>query len=107
MDRSIKLLGIAGSLGAASRNRAALEAMRALVPADAVLARFDLAEVPLYNPDLDGQTSPDAVAKLKAAITEADALILATPEYNYGMSGVMKNAIDWASRPAFRSPLAG
>lgn len=107
MAQEVRLLGIAGSLSAASRNRAALETLSRRMPAGTALTLHDLAGVPLYNADLDGDAPPAAVTALKAAITEADALIFASPEYNYGVPGVLKNAIDWASRPAFRSPLAG
>jgi chromate reductase len=64
-----------------------------------------LDDVPLYNGDLDGETPPPAVKRLKTAIAEADGLVICSPEYNYGIPGVLKNAIDWASRPGFASPL--
>ena len=60
---------------------------------------FDIADIPLYNGDLDGDEKPAPVAALKRAIGEADGLLVVTPEYNYGMPGVLKNALDWASRP--------
>ncbi len=66
-----------------------------------------LAELPLYNGDHDGEFAPEAAKTLKAAIAAADGIILASPEYNYGMSGVLKNALDWASRPAYSSVLKG
>jgi chromate reductase len=68
---------------------------------------FDLAGVPLYNGDVEAAGDPEAVTALKGAIREADALLIATPEYNFGVPGVLKNAIDWASRPPGKSPLNG
>jgi chromate reductase len=66
-----------------------------------------LSEIPLYDADLEAQGDPEPVQALKAAIGEADALLVATPEYNHGVPGVLKNAIDWASRPARSSVLGG
>ncbi len=106
-DRPLRLLGLAGSLRARSYNRALLEAARDLVPEDVRLDLFDLAPIPLYNADLDNDTDrPEPVNRLKAAIREADGVLIASPEYNYGVPGVLKNALDWASRPGFRSPMA-
>lgn len=102
----MKLLLISGSLRDGSLNTALLNAAGELL-GDKVtwqLAKID--DVPLYNQDLDGDTKPASVDRLKAQIDEADALVIATPEYNYGIPGVLKNAIDWASRPAFKSVLA-
>jgi len=104
----MKILGIAGSLRRGSYNRALVEAARGLMPAGIALETFELDDIPLYNRDLDVDgLRPSEVERLKRSIAEADALLLATPEYNYGVSGVLKNAIDWASRPAMKSPLAG
>jgi len=66
---------------------------------------FDIGSLPHYNADLDGDAAPEPVRALKAAIAAADALLFVTPEYNYGMPGVLKNAIDWASRPGYKSVL--
>jgi chromate reductase len=68
---------------------------------------FDLASIPAYNADLETEDVPQPVAALKSAIGEADALLIATPEYNRSISGVLKNALDWASRPAAQSCLSG
>jgi len=104
----MKVLGIAGSLRRASYNRALVEAARALAPADVVIEAFELDGIPPYNGDLEADgLRPGDVERFKKAIADADALLVATPEYNYGVSGVLKNAIDWASRPAMKSPLAG
>ena len=94
----IAILGIAGSLRQASYNRAALRAAERLVPEGARLDIFDLAGIPLFNQD-DEKNLPPRVVELKRSIRAADAVLLATPEYNYSMPGVLKNAIDWASRP--------
>jgi len=107
MPQDVHVLGLVGSLSANSRNRAVLETLVARMPAGAVLTRHDLGAVPPYNADLDGDQPPEPVVALKDAISRADALLFACPEYNYSIPGVLKNAIDWASRPAFRSPLAG
>jgi len=104
----MKVLGIAGSLRRASYNRALIEAARALAPAGVVVDPFELGGIPLYNGDLEADgLRPSEVERFKKAIADTDALLVATPEYNYGVSGVLKNAIDRASRPAMRSPLAG
>jgi chromate reductase len=66
---------------------------------------FDLGDLPLYNQDIEDAGEPAAVAAFKRAIAQADALLVATPEYNHGVPGVLKNAIDWASRPRVTSPL--
>ena len=104
----LRVLGVAGSLRDGSLNRALLRAAAELAPEGMRIEPFELDEIPLYNGDLDRDgVRPEAVERFKAAIAEADGLLIATPEYNYGIPGVLKNAIDWASRPALRSPLAG
>lgn len=105
-EPTIRVLGIAGSLRAGSYNRALLRAARELAPDGMEIRIFDgLGAIPLYDADLEARGDPGPVAALKAAIREADALLVATPEYNYGVPGVLKNAIDWASRPAGSSVL--
>jgi chromate reductase len=102
------LLGIPGSLRRGSYNRSLLEAASELAPRGTRIDIFDLDDIPLYNADLDADDiRPFEVTRLKDAIADADALLVATPEYNYNVSGVLQNAIDWASRPALKSPLAG
>jgi len=104
----LRVLGIAGSLRAGSYNRALLEAARELAPAGMEIEIFaGLREIPPYDQDVDAAGAPEPVAALKRAIAGADALLVATPEYNYSVPGVLKNAIDWASRPATTSPLYG
>ncbi len=104
----VRVLGVAGSLRRGSHNRKLLEAARDLAPDGVEIKIFDLADIPLYNGDRDkDQERPEAVEEFKRAISEADALLFATPEYNHSIPGVLQNAIDWASRPAMKSPLAG
>lgn len=101
----MKILGISGSLRKGSFNTAILKTMQSRYSDNIEFEIADLSDIPLYNSDLDGDNPPEAVKRFKIAIENADALIIATPEYNYSLSGVLKNAIDWASRPAFKSPL--
>jgi chromate reductase, NAD(P)H dehydrogenase (quinone) len=98
MNESVRILGIPGSLRKASFNLAALRAAQELLPPDATLEIFDLEGIPPFSED-DERTPPAHVIGLKARIREADAILIATPEYNYSVPGVLKNAIDWASRP--------
>jgi chromate reductase len=104
-DVSVKVLGFAGSLRKGSLNRMLLRAAAELAPPGMAIETFDLSEVPLYNGDVEAQGDPPPVADFKSAIRAADALLIATPEYNYGVPGVLKNAIDWASRPSNQSVL--
>lgn len=101
----MKILGISGSLRAGSFNTAVLKTMAGRTPDGVTMTVADISEIPLYNGDLDGDTPPAAVTAFKQAVEAADALIIATPEYNYSVPGVLKNALDWASRPAFNSVL--
>jgi chromate reductase len=98
MSKQVRILGIAGSLRRASYNRAALRAATALVPEGATIDIFELDGIPGFSED-DEQNPPEKVAELKRRIREADAILFVTPEYNYSVPGVLKNAIDWASRP--------
>ena len=101
----IHVLAFAGSLRSASLNRGLIRAAAELAPATMRLEVADLGAIPLYNQDLEDAGEPIEVVEFKAAIEAADALLIATPEYNHGTSGVLKNAIDWASRPRATSPL--
>lgn len=103
----IHLLGIAGSLRQGSLNRALLLNACDLLPAGMSLEIYDLNAIPLYNADLEVAGLPDPVRDFKAHIAAADALLISTPEYNSSMPGVLKNALDWASRPVGQSPLSG
>ena len=98
MPTPVKILGLAGSLRRASYNRAALRAAQSLVPSDATLETIELDGIPGFNQD-DEKTPPPRVVELKARVRAADAILIVTPEYNYSVPGVLKNAIDWASRP--------
>lgn len=103
--KTINLIGISGSLRQASSNTAVLRTLQEAMPDGASMALWPLDAIPSYNQDLDGPTPPDAVRAFKEAIAACDGLVICSPEYNFGMSGVLKNALDWASRPAFASPL--
>lgn len=104
----LHVLAFAGSLREGSYNRALLRAAQTLASEDTEIGIFDLRDIPLYNADLDtDELRPEPVVSFKEAIGGADVLLIATPEYNHGISGVLKNAIDWASRPARRSVLQG
>lgn len=94
----MKIIGILGSLRKASFNRMALNAAKALLPAGDTLEIFELEGIPPFNQDLEA-SPPSRVVELKKALRAADAVLICTPEYNYSMPGVLKNAIDWASRP--------
>src|SRR5262252_8799960 len=94
----MRILGIAGSLRRGSYNRAALRAATQLAPEGATVKTFELDGIPPFNQD-EEQNPPTRVTELKRRIREADAILFVTPEYNYSVSGVLKNAIDWASRP--------
>ena len=102
-----QLIAIPGSLREGSLNKKLLQAMGELLPEGVKLRVRSLADIPLYNGDLDVDGGPEPVRQLKAEIDAADGLIIATPEYNYGVPGVLKNAIDWVSRPAYKSVLVG
>jgi chromate reductase, NAD(P)H dehydrogenase (quinone) len=96
--KEISILGFAGSLRKGSYNRAILRAAAEIVPAGARLEIFDLEGIPPFNQDFE-KSPPEKVIEFKAKIREADCILIASPEYNYSIPGVLKNAIDWASRP--------
>src|SRR5690242_16938502 len=103
---TILVLGICGSLRRGSYNMAALRTAIALKPPGMTVTVADVSQIPLYNEDVRQQGFPPPVETLRRQIKEADALLFACPEYNYSMTGVLKNAIDWASRPPDQ-PFAG
>ncbi len=105
MERTFQILGIPGSLRRASYNKGLLRAAREVAPDGIAIEIVDLADIPLYNEDVRAAGDPEPVRALKEAIAAADALLIATPEYNYSMPGVLKNAIDWVSRPPAETPL--
>jgi chromate reductase, NAD(P)H dehydrogenase (quinone) len=98
MEKKVHIMGFAGSLRKNSFNRSILRAALEMVPEDGRLEIFDLEGIPPFNQDLESQP-PEKVKEFKAKIRTADAILIATPEYNYSIPGVLKNAIDWASRP--------
>ncbi|UFN49783.1 NAD(P)H-dependent oxidoreductase [Roseomonas sp. OT10] len=101
------LLGLSGSLRKASHCTAVLRALQEAAAPQARMELLPLDEVPLYNQDLDTEDPPLGVKMLRAAVGRADGLVICSPEYNGGMSGVIKNALDWASRPYGKSKLKG
>ena len=103
----IAILGIPGSLREHSFNRALIRAASNVAPDDMAIHTFLLHDIPLYNADVEAQGDPEPVRELKRAIANADGVLFSTPQYNRSVSGVLKNAVDWASRPAFESVLAG
>lgn len=105
--RVVRVAGIAGSLRKASYNRSLLRAAQQAAPERLRIEIHELDAVPLYNEDVEAAGVPPGVAELRQAIADADGLLIATPEYNHGVPGVMKNAIDWLSRPPRGSVLSG
>ncbi len=100
-----RVLGLVGSLRAASHNGFLLRAAAEAAPAGLTILPFGLAAIPVFNADVLASGEPASVAELRAAVRDSAALLIASPEYNYGIPGVLKNAIDWISRPPGRSPL--
>ena len=105
-ERTPVLLGMSGSLRSGSYSNAILETLREKFAERADLRVYDLAPIPQYNQDFEGDKRPPAVKRMLADIAEADGLVLCAPEFNHSIPGVLKNSIDWASRPAFQSVLA-
>lgn len=103
---AFRLLGIAGSLRRESHSAAVLRAMHARLPSGFALEAADIG-LPLYNEDEDGPHSAKSVTALRRAVAECDGIVLVTPEYNHGMPGVVKNALDWLSRPHGESAMIG
>jgi chromate reductase len=95
----MKVLGISGSLRKGSFNSAALRAAQGLAPGGMTIERAEIGDLPLYDDDVRAAGFPPEVERLRNALAAADAILFVTPEYNYSVSGVLKNAIDWASRP--------
>lgn len=100
----MQILGFSGSLRAASSSTALLLTLTERLAPDISVKHAIIGDLPLYNADQDGGP---AVARLRAEIESADGLLFVTPEYNFSIPGVLKNAIDWASRPAYASPFKG
>jgi chromate reductase len=104
---ALSFLGVAGSLRRGSYNRGLIRAASEVAPPGLSVSAYDLTDIPLYNADVEAEGDPEPVAAFKRAIAAADALLIATPEYNHCIPGVLKNAIDWASRPPRQSALSG
>lgn len=102
----MRILGISGSLRTGSYNTKALKAAQLLVPAGVELDIYTLQDLPLYNADVEKEGIPEPVLALRESIVAADAILICTPEYNYSLSGVLKNALDWLSRSGGK-PLEG
>jgi len=102
-----RLLGLSGSLRRASNSTAVLRGLQDALAPKARLDIFSLHGLPLYNEDEDGEHAPESVRALRSAIETTDGVIMVSPEYNHGMSGVLKNSLDWASRPYGSSVLRG
>jgi chromate reductase len=101
-----RLVGMSGSLRTGSYSNAVLETLREKFAGRAELQIYDLSPIPLYNQDFEGEKRPAPVKALLQAIAESDGLVLCAPEFNHSIPGVLKNALDWASRPAFTSVMA-
>lgn len=106
-SNNLRVLGISGSLRKASFNSGLLRAAQELAPDGMEVSIFDIRDIPFYDGDLESEGDPTSVAALKTAVRDADAVMFATPEYNWGTSGVLKNAIDWASRDREQGGLMG
>jgi chromate reductase, NAD(P)H dehydrogenase (quinone) len=104
--KPVRLLGMTGSLRRGSYSNAVLETLREKFAGRVELTICDLEPIPLYNQDFEGERRPAPVKALLAAIAEAGGLVLCAPEFNHSIPGVLKNALDWASRPAFTSVMA-
>lgn len=102
---SLKLIGLSGSLRQAAYSTAVLRTVCEAMPDECRLDLESLADIPLFNDDLDGANAPGPVAALRKVIAAADGLVVISPEYNHGMSGVLKNTLDWLSRPSVSSCL--
>jgi chromate reductase len=105
MAEPLVVVGIAGSLRQGSFNRGLIRAAADVAPDGIRIVSHELDAIPMFNADVEALGDPDPVVRMKQAISSADALLIATPEYNHCVPGVLKNAIDWASRPPRRSVL--
>lgn len=106
-DTHLRVLGISGSLRKSSFNSGLLRAAQELAPERMEITIFDIKTLPFYDGDLEAQGDPGPVAALKSAVRDSDGVLFATPEYNWGTSGALKNAIDWASRDQGQRSLMG
>ena len=102
-----RIVAFAGSLRRRSLNRALIEAAREVAPPELTIKAIEIGGLPFYDADIETQGDPPAVTEFKAALAAADGILIATPEHNSGIPGVLTNALDWGSRLPGRSPLAG
>lgn len=107
MTTLLKIVGIAGSLRSASYSRITLNSLARLLPAGSEFVSLDIGALPHYSEDVEREALPSAVAQARLSIAESDAVFIVTPEFNHGLPGVLKNTLDWLSRPAFTSCMAG
>lgn len=103
MTKALKIAGICGSLREGAYSRALMEAMADLLPEGSEYSDVDIASIPHYNQDLDTENGPVSVLNSRSLIAKSDAILITLPEFNHGIPGVLKNALDWLSRPAFTS----
>jgi chromate reductase, NAD(P)H dehydrogenase (quinone) len=106
-DGSLRIIGMVGSLRAGSYNRALLRAAQEMAPSTLRIEVAELVDLPMFNADVDALGTPAAVTELRIRIRDADGMLLVTPEYNHGVPGVLKNAIDWLSQPLRGNVLEG
>lgn len=106
-EEPARVVAFAGSLRRRSFNRALIEAAREIAPPGLTIESVEIGGLPFYDADLEAQGNPPAVTEFKTALASADGILIATPEYNDGVPGVLINALDWGSRLPGRSPLAG
>jgi len=107
MSDPVRVVGVVASLRQGSYNRLLMRAAQEALPPGMQLELAEIADIPFYDGDVEAAGLPAPVQRFKAQIRAADALLIATPEYNYAIPGLLKNALDWASRPAGQSALAG
>lgn len=107
MPEAIHLVGLSGSLRAGSHNTALLRCAASLLPADVTFALLDISDFPLFDEDVEAKGLPDSVHRVREQIRAAEAMLIATPEYNFSVPGPLKNALDWISRPIAAPVLQG
>jgi chromate reductase len=107
MNTSLKIVGIAGSLRSASYSHIVLNSVASLLPDGAEFERIDIGALPHYNEDLEQNALPASIVSAREQAMAADAVVIVTPEFNHGLPGVLKNTLDWLSRPAFSSCMMG
>ena len=105
MSHTLRITGLAGSLRSASYSRVVLETIAEMLPDGAKFEAIDIGSLPHYNEDLERAVLPDTVAYGREMVAASDAVLIVTPEFNHGIPGVLKNTLDWLSRPAFESCL--